>query len=89
MIEQALVQRGYPGRDAAAIATFIIAALRGLLIDLVANRDRGRLDEAMEILALVTRTMEAMGPLAAREILPDRAARKRKRALRRRVGTER
>jgi AcrR family transcriptional regulator len=66
--EEALVQRGYPRRDASAIATFMIAAFRGLLLDLVANPDRQRLDDAIEIFALVTRTMEALGPAAASDV---------------------
>jgi hypothetical protein len=61
--------RGYPRRHARAIATFMVAAFRGLLIDLVANKDRARLDDAMEIMTLVTRVMEAKGPAAARGVL--------------------
>ena len=70
--EETLVQRGYPRRDASAIATFMIAAFRGLLMDLVTNRDRARLDDAMEIFILVTSVMEAKGPLAARAVLGGR-----------------
>ena len=41
---------GYPPHQAAAVATFFVAAFRGLLIDLVANEeDPRRLDDAMEI----------------------------------------
>ena len=65
MVEAALVARGYPPRDATAIATFMIAAFRGLLIDLVANKDRERLDDAMEIFILTTEVMAARGPTAA------------------------
>jgi AcrR family transcriptional regulator len=67
--EEALVQRGYPRRDAQAIATFMIAAFRGLLMDLVTNKDRARLDDALEIFVLVTAVMVAKGPHAAREAL--------------------
>jgi AcrR family transcriptional regulator len=65
LAEAALVARGYPPREATAIATFMIAAFRGLLIDLVANRDRQRLDDAMEIFILNTEVMAAKGPTAA------------------------
>jgi len=68
--EEALVQLGYPRRDARAIATFMIAALRGLLIDLVANKDRRRLDDAMEIFIQLTRMVETK-----RVSLPARAPR--------------
>lgn len=71
VVEQVLVARGYPERDARAVATFVVAAFRGLLLDLVASRDRRRLDDAMEIFALVMRTMEAKGPRAARRVLPQ------------------
>ena len=74
LIERVLVQRGYPRRDAAAVATFMIAAFRGLLIDLVANRDRRRLDDAMAVFVLVTEVMEAQGPTAARTVLGEGAA---------------
>lgn len=67
LFEETLVQRGYPRRHATAIATFIIAAFRGLLIDMVANDDQDRLDDALEIFVLVTEVMEAKGPLAASE----------------------
>jgi hypothetical protein len=65
LAEAGLRQRGYPPRDAAAIATFMIAAFRGLLIDLVANQDRGRLSDAMEIFIFVTQVMAEKGPPAA------------------------
>lgn len=57
--EDMLVAGGLPRREARAIATFMIAALRGLLIDLVANRDRRRLDDAMEVFIELTRRMES------------------------------
>jgi AcrR family transcriptional regulator len=88
--EEALVQRGYPRRDARAVGTFMIAAFRGLLMDLVTNKDRDRLDDALEIFVLVTRVMAAKGPTAARGVLGGRrrpaataAGRRRRRAARR------
>ena len=77
LAEAALVARGYPERDARAVATFMIASFRGLLIDLVANpEDRRRLADAMEIFILVTQVMEAKGPRAAEHVLPERKARR-------------
>jgi len=77
LAEAALLARGYPARDARAVATFMIAAFRGLLIDLVANpEDRQRLADAMEIFILVTQVMEAKGPLVAKSVLPERKARR-------------
>ena len=52
--EDALVKTGYSQREASAIATFAIAAMRGLLIDLVSNKDRQRLDDAMEVFIQLT-----------------------------------
>jgi AcrR family transcriptional regulator len=76
--EDALVLRGYPRRDASAIATFMIAAFRGLLMDLVTNKDRARLDDAMAIFTFVTRVMEAKGPTAAKAILAGLSPRARR-----------
>lgn len=67
---------GYPPRQAAAIATFFVAAFRGLLIDLVANEDDSRLDDAMEIFIGVTEVMVVEGPtVAARVLQPVRRRR--------------
>jgi len=77
-----LIQRGYPRRHARAIATYNIAAFRGLLIDLVANDDRDRLDDAAEIFAFVTEVMEAKGPLAASEVLQDASTARASRSAR-------
>jgi AcrR family transcriptional regulator len=86
LAEQALMARGYPERDARAVATFMIGAFRGLLIDLVANpEDRERLADAMEIFILVTQVMQAKGPLAARAVLGQRTARRSPRPNRRRA----
>jgi len=87
--EEALVQRGFPRRDARAIGTFMIASFRGLLLDLVTNKDRDRLEDAMEIFIFVTTVMEAKGPLAAHamlEALPARASGRAARHRRRRTG---
>jgi len=65
VVEAALLARGYPPREATASATFMIAAFRGLLIDLVANKDRERLDDAMEIFILNTEVLADKGPTAA------------------------
>ena len=66
MAESVLEGRGYDARDASAIATFLIAAFRGMLIDLVANpRDRARLADAAEIFIRVMRLMnDGMAPSA-------------------------
>jgi len=55
--------QGYPPHQAQAVATFLIAAFRGLLIDLVANEeDPRRPDDAMEIFIGVTEVMVVEGP---------------------------
>jgi AcrR family transcriptional regulator len=72
---------GYPPHQAAAIATFFVAAFRGLLIDLVANEeDSRRLDDAMEIFIGNTEVMMVEGPNVAARALgetPAEAARRR------------
>jgi AcrR family transcriptional regulator len=73
---------GYPQRQAAAIATFFVATFRGLLIDLVANEDDSRLDDAMEIFVGTTEVMVVEGPSVAARVLgqaPERARRRRSR----------
>jgi len=40
---------GYSRRDARAIATVILAGYRGFLLDLLATRDRARVDRAVEL----------------------------------------
>lgn len=85
--EDSFVQRGYPQREASAMATFMIGAFRGLLLDLVTNKDRGRLDDAMAVFNLVTRVMAEQGAPAvtaeleriapARSKAPRRAVRRR------------
>lgn len=61
LAEAGLTGRGMPSREASAVATFLIAALRGLLIDLVASpEDRaGRLADAMEIFIGIVGAMAA------------------------------
>ena len=61
---------GYPPHQAAAVATFFVAAFRGLLIDLVANEeDSRRLDDAMEIFIGNTEVMVVEGPKVAERAL--------------------
>lgn len=43
------VEEGYAPRDAAAIATVLLAGYRGFLLDLLATRDRARIDRAVEL----------------------------------------
>ena len=63
---------GYPPHQAAAVATFFVAAFRGLLIDLVANQeDSRRLDDAMEIFIGLTEVMLVEGPSVAARVLGD------------------
>jgi AcrR family transcriptional regulator len=72
---------GYPRHQAAAVATFFVAAFRGLLIDLVANEeDSRRLDDAMEIFIGMTEVMVVEGPKVADRVLgkvPAGAGRRR------------
>ena len=77
---------GYPPHHAAAVATFFVAAFRGLLIDLVANeKDSRRLDDAMEIFIGNTEVMVVEGPkVAARALGPTPGGAGRRRAGRRR-----
>jgi AcrR family transcriptional regulator len=77
---------GYPPHQAAAVATFFVAAFRGLLIDLVANEeDSRRLDDAMEIFIGNTEVMVVEGPnVAARALGRTPAGAGRRRSGRRR-----
>jgi hypothetical protein len=72
---------GYPPHQAAAVATFFVAAFRGLLIDLVAHEeDSRRLDDAMEIFIGMTEVMVVEGPNVAARVLgetPAEAGRRR------------
>jgi hypothetical protein len=66
---------GYPPHQAAAVATFFVAAFRGLLIDLVANEeDTRRLDDAMEIFIGMTEVMVVEGPKVAARVLGEAPA---------------
>ena len=78
--------QGYPPHQAEAVATFLIAAFRGLLIDLVANEeDPSRLDDAMEIFIGVTEVMVVEGPHVGTRVLgATPGAGGRRRAKRRR-----
>jgi AcrR family transcriptional regulator len=46
-----LVAQGFSSDDASAVSTMYMAALRGLLLDLVVTRDRERVDKALERVA--------------------------------------
>jgi len=48
-LEIAKLNDGYTPRDARAIATVILAGYRGFLLDLLATRDRARIDRAVEL----------------------------------------
>jgi AcrR family transcriptional regulator len=96
MAESVLEARGYDKRDASAIATILIAAFRGMLIDLVANpRDRARLADATEIFIRIMGLMSTgMAPSAGRLLgdgpAPSAPARARRRHARpRATGTSR
>jgi AcrR family transcriptional regulator len=66
---------GYPPHQAAAVATFFVAAFRGLLIDLVANeKDPRRIDDAMEIFIGNTEVMVVEGPKVAARVLGETPA---------------
>jgi hypothetical protein len=53
-LSQAALRDGYTKADARAIATVMLAGIRGFLLDLCTTRERKRLDRAIEswILAL-------------------------------------
>jgi AcrR family transcriptional regulator len=51
LAEEAMVHSGFARDEARVRATFYIAALRGLLLDMLATRDRARLDAAADMLA--------------------------------------
>jgi AcrR family transcriptional regulator len=46
-----LLAHGFSPEDASAVSTVYMAALRGLLLDLVVTRDRERVDAALELVA--------------------------------------
>jgi hypothetical protein len=93
MAEGGLVGRGLAPREASAVATFLIAAFRGMLIDLVASpEDReGRLADAMEVFIDVVGAMSAArvaagaapaGPKPSRGAAKPKARRRRTRPSR-------
>ena len=51
LAEEAMVQAGFPRNEARVRATFYIGALRGLLLDMLATKDRARLAAAADLLA--------------------------------------
>jgi len=48
-LEQPKLADGYSRRDARAIATVLLAGYRGFLLDLLATRDRARINRAVEL----------------------------------------
>jgi AcrR family transcriptional regulator len=48
-LAQTKLAEGYPRRDARAIATVLLAGYRGFLLDLLATRERTRIDRAVEL----------------------------------------
>jgi AcrR family transcriptional regulator len=62
---------GYTRRDARAIATVLLAGYRGFLLDLLATRDRARIDRAVELWIL------ALDAIPEPERLADDAANRR------------
>jgi AcrR family transcriptional regulator len=64
-LQIAKLDDGYTRRDARAIATVILAGYRGFLLDLLATRDRARIDRAVELWIL------ALDAIPEPEILAD------------------
>jgi AcrR family transcriptional regulator len=62
---------GYTRRDARAIATVLLAGYRGFLLDLLATRERARIDRAVELWIL------ALDAIPEPERLADDAANRR------------
>lgn len=54
-----LIRDGVPEQEAIAVATLIIAAFRGLMLDLLQTGERDRVDASFEILASVTEKLAA------------------------------
>ena len=65
---------GYTKRDARAIATMMLAGYRGFLLDLLATRDRARIDRAVEL------WIRALDAIPEPEVLADDDARRRRRS---------
>jgi AcrR family transcriptional regulator len=68
----AKLAEGYARRDARAIATVLLAGYRGFLLDLLATRERARIDRAVELWIL------ALDAIPEPEILADDDARSRR-----------
>jgi|SRR5947209_9765246 len=66
------LEDGYSRRDARAIATVLLAGYRGFLLDLLATRERARIDRAVEIWIL------ALDAIPEPESLADDHPRKRR-----------
>jgi AcrR family transcriptional regulator len=71
-LEASKLEEGYSRKDARAIATVLLAGYRGFLLDLLATRERARIDRAVEIWIL------ALDAIPEPEKLADDDARKRR-----------
>jgi hypothetical protein len=54
-----LVRDGVPEEQAGAIATLVLAAFRGLILDLLQTGERKRVDSAFEVLASLAAALTA------------------------------
>lgn len=57
------LEEGYARRDARALATVLLAGYRGFLLDLLATRDRKRVDRAVELWILALDAIPEPGAL--------------------------
>jgi AcrR family transcriptional regulator len=57
------LEEGYARRDARAVATVLLAGYRGFLLDLLATRDRKRVDRAVELWILALDAIPEPGAL--------------------------
>jgi AcrR family transcriptional regulator len=66
-IEDRLIRDGWPAGDATALATQLLAQIRGLQLDLLISGDRARVDRSIELTAdmLTTRTTSVSTTLSA------------------------
>jgi len=68
-----LLAHGFSAKDASAVSTMYMAALRGLVLDLAVTRDRERVDAALELVAEnLKRDLERYASPAAGEGRPSR-----------------
>ncbi len=61
-IRQPLIEAGMPKPRADAIATLVLAAFRGLILDLLQTRERKRIDRAFELLVWAAEKLTRMPP---------------------------